>query len=62
MMRWAILVLATASLAACSEAGPGGYGYAANERPTLSQLSITLDDQSSPFRAGTRTAATADLD
>jgi hypothetical protein len=63
MPRLVILVLAVASLAACSDAGPGGYGYAANERPTLKQLSITRDDANNPFHAGTPAAATvADLD
>jgi hypothetical protein len=58
MPRLIPLILLTATLAACSEAGPGGYGYAVNERPSLKQLSITLDDGNNPFRAGSAAAAT----
>jgi hypothetical protein len=58
MPRLILLILLTATLAACSEAGPGGYGYAANERPSLRQLSITLDDGDNPFRADPQAAAT----
>ncbi|HEY1505600.1 MAG TPA: hypothetical protein VGF92_14930 [Stellaceae bacterium] len=38
MARLIVLALLVAALAACSEAGPRGYGYAANERPSLVQL------------------------
>jgi hypothetical protein len=62
MSRLIMLALLTATLAACSEAGPYGYGYAVNERPSLMQLSITNVDSDNPFlpakRAGT---AVADL-
>ena len=63
MPRLTLLALLTATLAACSGAGPGGYGYAVNERPSLQQLSITLDNQNNPFRPGTPAAETvANLD
>jgi hypothetical protein len=44
MPRLILLVLLTATLAACSEAGPYGYGYAVNDRPSLSQLSAAPGD------------------
>ena len=50
MLRLLMLVLTAATLAACSEAGPYGYGYAANERPSLQQLGVRLDDPDNPFR------------
>ncbi len=63
MSRLILLVLLTASLAACSEAGPYGYGYAVNERPSLKQLSITDENSDNPFRPGLHTVSTvADLD
>jgi len=58
MSRLILLALLTATLAACSEAGPGGYGYAVNGRPSLQQLSITLDNRNNPFEPGTPGAAT----
>jgi hypothetical protein len=63
MSRFILLALLTATLAACSEAGPYGYGYAVNERPSLKQLSITDQDSDNPFRPGLHTvSAFADLD
>jgi hypothetical protein len=62
MSRLVLLVLLTATLAACSEAGPYGYGYAVNDRPSLKQLSITDDSSDNPFRPGVHTVSTiADL-
>ena len=51
MPRLILLVLLTATLAACSGAGPYGYGYAVNERPSLTQLSAVPGDPDNPFRA-----------
>jgi hypothetical protein len=62
MPRLILLILLTATLAACSEAGPYGYGYAVNERPSLKQLSITDDNSDNPFRPGLHSvSAFADL-
>jgi hypothetical protein len=51
MPRLILLVLLTATLAACSEAGPYGYGYAVNGRLSLSQLSGVPGDPDNPFDA-----------
>jgi len=51
MPRLILLAILAATLAACSAAGPYGYGYAANERPSLSQLSAVPGDPDNPFRA-----------
>ncbi len=51
MSRLILLVLLTATLAACSEAGPYGYGYAVNGRLSLSQLSGGPGDPDNPFDA-----------
>ena len=62
MSRLVLLVLLTVTLAACSGAGPYGYGYAVNERPSLKQLSITDESSDNPFRPGQHTvSAVADL-
>ena len=50
MSRLLLLVLLTVTLAACSEAGPYGYGYAVNERPSLAQLSAGKDGADNPRR------------
>ena len=45
MSRLVLLFLTAAVLAACSNAdGPYGYGYAANERPSLAQLGKGSDE------------------
>jgi hypothetical protein len=59
MPRLILLVLLTVMLAACSAAGPYGYGYAVNERPSLAQLSAARGDPDNPFRTGEQTAAAA---
>jgi len=51
MPRLLLLAVLAATLAACSAAGPYGYGYAVNERPSLSQLSAAPGDPDNPFRA-----------
>ena len=61
MPRLILLLLLTATLAACSDSGPRGYGYAVNGRLSLSQLSTGPDDPDNPFRADrARGAAIAD--
>jgi hypothetical protein len=50
MMRWLILALLAAALADCSEAGPYGYGYAVNDRPSLAQLGIRPGNADNPFQ------------
>lgn len=50
MSRLILLVLTAVTLAACSEAGPYGYGYAVNGRQSLSQLSAVPGDADNPFR------------
>jgi hypothetical protein len=60
MSRAILLVCLAASLAACSGAGPHGYGYAVNGRPSLSQLLAAPRDSDSPIRSPTQTAATGD--
>jgi len=59
MSRLILVVLLTATLAACSQAGPYGYGYAVNGRPSLTQLSATPDDSANSFRTGAQTASAA---
>jgi hypothetical protein len=56
MSRLLVLALLVASLAACSEAGPFGYGYAVNERPSLAQLGLRNGDADNSFGAATQTA------
>jgi hypothetical protein len=52
MFRLILFALIAATLAACSAAGPGGYGYAANDRPSLRQLGLRLGgDPDNPFRS-----------
>ncbi|HXR86396.1 MAG TPA: hypothetical protein VN728_05480 [Stellaceae bacterium] len=51
MSRVILLALLAATLAACSEAGPYGYGYAVNGRPSLTQLSVTPPDSANPFHS-----------
>jgi hypothetical protein len=58
MPRLILLVLLTATLAACSEAGPYGYGYAVNGRLSLSQLSGVPGDPDNPFDAAIHPVAT----
>ena len=48
MSRVILLVLLAATLGACSEAGPYGYGYAVNGRPSLAQLSAAPGDPDDP--------------
>jgi hypothetical protein len=50
MSRVILLSLLAATLASCSEAGPYGYGYAVNGRPSLTQLSAVPRDSDNPFR------------
>jgi hypothetical protein len=57
MSRVILLVLTAATLAACSEAGPYGYGYAVNGRQSLWQLSATPGDTDNSFRTDAPTAA-----
>ena len=57
MPRLILLLLLTATLAACSEAGPYGYGYAVNGRPSLSDLSAASGDPDNLFRADIRPVA-----
>jgi predicted small lipoprotein YifL len=59
MSRLILLALLTATLAACSQAGPYGYGYAVNGRPSLSQLTAVPDDSDNSFRTGAQTASAA---
>ena len=59
MSRVILLALLAAALAACSEAGPYGYGYAVNGRPSLSQLAPARSDTGNPFRPGAQTASAA---
>jgi hypothetical protein len=56
MSRLVLFALLAATLAACSEAGPYGYGYAVNGRQSLSQLSAMPGDTDNSFRAGAPTA------
>jgi hypothetical protein len=49
MSRLILFALLAATLAACSEAGPYGYGYAVNGRLSLSQLSAGPSDPGTPF-------------
>jgi len=51
MSRVFLLALLAATLAACSAAGPYGYGYAVNGRPSLAQLSAAPIDSDNSFRA-----------
>lgn len=44
MWRTVVFLSLLALLAACSAAGPGGYGYAVNERPSLAQLGLRPSD------------------
>ena len=63
MSRLILLALLAATLAACSEAGPYGYGYAVNGRPSLSQLTATPSDPGNPFHTRTQAASvTADAE
>jgi hypothetical protein len=56
-----LLVFLAAALAGCSGAGPHGYGYAVNGRPSLSHLlAAPRDSDSRPIRSPTQTAATGD--
>jgi len=59
MSRVLLLVLTAATLAACSEAGPYGYGYAVNGRPSLSQLSAAPGDTDNPFRTEAQATSNA---
>lgn len=59
MSRLLLVALIASTLAACSEAGPGGYGYAANQRPTLSQLGLVAGDAGNPFRSAAPVEQTA---
>jgi hypothetical protein len=56
MSRFMILALLAAALASCSEAGPYGYGYAVNERPSLAQLGLQNNDAANAFGPHTQTA------
>jgi len=58
MPRLILLVLLTATLAACSEAGPYGYGYAVNGRLSLSQLSGVSGDPDNPSDAAIHPVST----
>jgi hypothetical protein len=58
MPRLILLVLLTATLAACSEAGPYGYGYAVNGRLSLSQFSGVPGDPDKPFDAAIHPVST----
>ena len=61
MSRSILLLSVAATLAACSEAGPYGYGYAVNDRPSLAQLSgIGPDSSANSFRTGAKVTAAAD--
>ena len=63
MSRLILLLSIAATLAACSEAGPYGYGYAVNDRPSLAQLSgVVPDDSANSFRtAGPKVSTAADV-
>ena len=52
MSRVILLALLATTLAACSDAGPYGYGYAVNGRPSLAQLSAVPGDADNPFHSG----------
>ena len=56
MSRLILFALLAASLAACSEAGPYGYGYAVNERPCLARLGLAPSDADNAFGPSTQTA------
>ena len=56
MSRLILLVLLTATLTACSQAGPYGYGYAVNGRPSLSQLLAPPDGPANTVRSDAPTA------
>lgn len=59
MSRMILLALLAIALDACSEAGPYGYGYAVNGRPSLAQLSAGLINSDNPGQSGAAPAATA---
>jgi hypothetical protein len=59
MSRVILLLSIVAMLAACSEAGPYGYGYAVNERPSLAQLSGLPDNSANSFSTGAPTVPAA---
>ena len=62
MSRLLILMLIAVALAACSIAdGPYGYGYAANDRPSLSQLSLAPGDADNGFRTAAPVALAASM-
>lgn len=50
MWRTVVFLPLLSLLAACSAAGPGGYGYAVNERPSLAQLGLRPSDSDNSFR------------
>jgi len=54
MSRVMLLALLAATLAACSEAGPYGYGYAVNGRPSLAQLAAGPDAAPTPTAPNAR--------
>ena len=56
MLRLLLLGVLATSLAACSEAGPYGYGYAVNERPSLAQLGLAPNDADNVFGPRSQTA------
>lgn len=56
MSRLLLLAVVAAMLAACSEGGYYGYGYAVNERPTLAQLAYTASNADNWFHTGARAA------
>ena len=51
MSRAILLAFLAAALAACSEAGPYGYGYAVNGRPSLAKLSAAPGDLDNSLRS-----------
>jgi hypothetical protein len=53
MSRAILFILLAAALAACSEAGPYGYGYAVNGRPSLEQLGYAAGGDGNALRAAT---------
>ena len=52
MSRVILLALLVTTLAACSDAGAYGYGYAVNDRPSLAQLSAVPGDADNRFHSG----------
>lgn len=60
MSRLILLAFLAATLAACSEAGPYGYGYAVNGRPSLAQLLGAPQDSANSFRTAAPNALATD--